>query len=677
MFNFLRELPVNLLRYLPRYLARDTTFKDVEDTLSREHESYRLRVMDLARQFFIDFADWSMCDWEDFTGVLCSNDDLELRRARVKAKLLGAQVMTLANTNALIRSFTGEEFAHVEEHAPNQLRVVLPEFVPYWRDLVNALLELMPAHLALEYMQPITIPSRVHVGQAEAWQGLVSIDPQPPNDKFIIKNSAAQALGVTGDFMFDLAKPAILRANEHKVQAAQALIFGGEILIDADERDFVARRIFESAIADILTADVGIARRGIMRPTVRTHDEKFKLNHFVGNSILFDGALTIKPATIAPMRRKIYSANFLRADGEVAIGTDARIKTAEKSRQQAGSAVAIGGEILIGSETLPREMPEMVLNRAFISRPKTGVAEIFEADVTIEPCRPTLASFAPLAGLPLVFGGEIIVGSETSPSIYPEPGYYKTDMAKPKMSVGLSYGGEISVQPSKLRGGKIATFSGTAIEIDGGVVVGLGKQLVTERFSPALYGGAPILVSGEIIIGPEKTSFPDIVEFLEGNWLRLYFDFPTGRDHPVLLQNPRGDLLVADIKEVGDFADDNNLFRNSRAEDTIGIHRAELIRGMNLNLAADDDILPAADSLRLFFDFPKGNRRRILLHNIRGGITARELRQMSNATADANILRNAYNQNTSGITRVAAIRNFKIRDGNGDIPVKFDERRLR
>ena len=48
-FHFLRLEKVNLMRYLPRFLAGDMSFKDVQDKLSAEHERYRLFLPEIAK----------------------------------------------------------------------------------------------------------------------------------------------------------------------------------------------------------------------------------------------------------------------------------------------------------------------------------------------------------------------------------------------------------------------------------------------------------------------------------------------------------------------------------------------------------------------------------------------------------------------------------------------------
>ena len=52
----IRNGPVDILRYLPDFLAKDKNFKLLHDCESGEHERLRLALNDLFTQFFIPIA---------------------------------------------------------------------------------------------------------------------------------------------------------------------------------------------------------------------------------------------------------------------------------------------------------------------------------------------------------------------------------------------------------------------------------------------------------------------------------------------------------------------------------------------------------------------------------------------------------------------------------------------
>ena len=167
---------------------------------------------------------------------------------------------------------------------------------------------------------------------------------------------------------------------------------------------------------------------------------------------------------------------------------------------------------------------------------------------------------------------------------------------------------------------------------------------------------------------PEPVN-PEIYAIEDGEWLRVYFDFATGRDKPILMKNPRADLTVGDINDVGIYAALNDIFCNQHAENTLGIKRADLIRGFALNDNDDAALIPDSGSLRLFFQFPQGNDRKILLHNLQHGVTIGDIEKIGRQAAQDKLLLNARVQSTQGIMHVAAIKHFQI-DGS-DAPVKF------
>ena len=154
-FIFMRASPVDLLRYLPRFLARDKTFKDIQDTLSREHENLRLKLIDVAKQFFVETATWGLKDWEDFLAITPAKDsDLELRRANVAAKLLGQSTMTIENTNNLINQYTSQGLSYIVETTgqPNVVRIEIPDVFVYFHEMRKMLWEMLPAHLWDKYL---------------------------------------------------------------------------------------------------------------------------------------------------------------------------------------------------------------------------------------------------------------------------------------------------------------------------------------------------------------------------------------------------------------------------------------------------------------------------------------------------------------------------------------------
>ena len=148
-FYFLRLEKINVMRYLPKFLAEDMSFKNVQDTLSAEHEHYRLFLPEIAKQFFIDTATWGLPSWEDVYQTNPPYDaSIELRRTLVKAKMLGRQPATKRRIERLVNTFTKGGDAYVEEDvAPGSFRLHFPSVILWQEQMEEALDAAVPAHL--------------------------------------------------------------------------------------------------------------------------------------------------------------------------------------------------------------------------------------------------------------------------------------------------------------------------------------------------------------------------------------------------------------------------------------------------------------------------------------------------------------------------------------------------
>ena len=148
-FYFLRRLPVDVLRYLPHFLAKDPEFKKIQDALSWEHENLRLRLMDVSRQFYIETATWGLSSWERIyqtnppTGA-----GYVLRRALVKAKMLGTGVMTVETIKHLCNAFLDKQDAEIDElPEPGTFYLITHSGMAYLNEIIRVLSEMSPAHL--------------------------------------------------------------------------------------------------------------------------------------------------------------------------------------------------------------------------------------------------------------------------------------------------------------------------------------------------------------------------------------------------------------------------------------------------------------------------------------------------------------------------------------------------
>lgn len=116
-FQFLRNTPVDLSRYLPAFLFRDTSFSDTLSTLSHEHEVQRLTLTDAAQQAFVKTATWGLDDWEEFVGLEHeSADTLQTRRNKILMKLAGVDSVTVPFLIRLVNLYVADGQAVVIDH---------------------------------------------------------------------------------------------------------------------------------------------------------------------------------------------------------------------------------------------------------------------------------------------------------------------------------------------------------------------------------------------------------------------------------------------------------------------------------------------------------------------------------------------------------------------------------
>lgn len=146
IFELLRTYKVDVMRYLPKFLSKDKSFDTVQGTLSYEHEQYRLKVIDIAKQFFAETATWGLSDWERVY-ALPSTGTIENRRLALLRKIRGRDTVTVNRMQSLIDSviFT-KDATLVENVAPGVFRIDMETIIAL--DELRAIVDFYkPAHL--------------------------------------------------------------------------------------------------------------------------------------------------------------------------------------------------------------------------------------------------------------------------------------------------------------------------------------------------------------------------------------------------------------------------------------------------------------------------------------------------------------------------------------------------
>lgn len=145
-----------LIQRYPEFLQKGAEFADIQAAIEPERLALWQAQDVLCDQLNVDTATWGLKSWEEALGIPVEvAKDTAFRRSRVKSKLRGVGVTTVAMIQSVAESFSNGD-VEVTEQA-ERYRVAI-KFVgtigipPNMDDLTAALREIMPAHLGWDYI---------------------------------------------------------------------------------------------------------------------------------------------------------------------------------------------------------------------------------------------------------------------------------------------------------------------------------------------------------------------------------------------------------------------------------------------------------------------------------------------------------------------------------------------
>lgn len=157
--------------FLPRYpgfLARSPEFRDLQRALEPELADLWEARDSALDQLCAETASWGLRYWEQTLGLpVDEGKDLESRRSRVRARLMGADVTTVVLVKRVAEIHTGLPTEIVE--FPNRFWVELvfslnsgsPKDIA---GLIETLREIMPAHLGWGFRFSLEMRATLHLG---------------------------------------------------------------------------------------------------------------------------------------------------------------------------------------------------------------------------------------------------------------------------------------------------------------------------------------------------------------------------------------------------------------------------------------------------------------------------------------------------------------------------------
>ncbi|GGJ68313.1 hypothetical protein GCM10008982_17060 [Anoxybacillus voinovskiensis] len=156
----------NLFQYLPNYYQDIREFQTLIGTENEEVEQLSATIDEVLEQFYVDTATWGLANWERICGIpVDESKPIEQRRSVIKSKLRGIGTVTVALIKNVAESWYNGEVEVTEQPS---LYTVKIKFVsklgvpPNLADIQNALREIIPAHLAIDFEFSYLLIKDVH-----------------------------------------------------------------------------------------------------------------------------------------------------------------------------------------------------------------------------------------------------------------------------------------------------------------------------------------------------------------------------------------------------------------------------------------------------------------------------------------------------------------------------------
>lgn len=164
--DFMRQESTNILRYLPAFVSETSnTFKTIGDSQSAEHDRLKEYMLDVYKQFFISTATWGLTLWEkDLFLPIIETDSYKNRRLRIWNKLQAKQTSTLQFMTDLLNNYVSTKDGKITElYDTYTLRFEVQDgTINNWTDLLNAINQWKPAHLAYFFNTYLNLGEEVY-----------------------------------------------------------------------------------------------------------------------------------------------------------------------------------------------------------------------------------------------------------------------------------------------------------------------------------------------------------------------------------------------------------------------------------------------------------------------------------------------------------------------------------
>jgi hypothetical protein len=145
-----------MLAYVPKFIQQVQAYKAVIDAQGAEFDTLRTNIEDILKQFYVETAtEWGLDLWEQMLDLKSyAGKPLDQRRSRIISKLRGMGTVTISLIKNVAESYvngTVEVAENTSEYGFTIKFIDTRGVPPNLDDLKNAIEEIKPAHLAVEY----------------------------------------------------------------------------------------------------------------------------------------------------------------------------------------------------------------------------------------------------------------------------------------------------------------------------------------------------------------------------------------------------------------------------------------------------------------------------------------------------------------------------------------------
>ena len=148
--NWMRQSIVDIMQYLPAFLAHSQQFKATSDADNKEHDTIRIDLQDVLDQFYVKSATWGLDRWEELCGI--STDKTlsdSVRRSTIIAKLQNPGSVTEVFLTNLINGYIADQQGYIISY-PSEYRIEVlyrGGQITDYEKLRTAISTYIPAHI--------------------------------------------------------------------------------------------------------------------------------------------------------------------------------------------------------------------------------------------------------------------------------------------------------------------------------------------------------------------------------------------------------------------------------------------------------------------------------------------------------------------------------------------------